>query len=167
MADCTAPWMTSRSQVTSGNRWIGFRGGPDELWQCLRPSQSYLVLAVAWGLFNVRHWFRAEWRSVNVEVSPPDFSTVLNVWPVLDVSEWLVLSATAHKPVCNGPFTSMLRVSGISAWHRWALEPSPGRGWCRLATGHRWAALAPSSLLPCFPFFPPSLSCANSSFQVS
>lgn len=44
--------------------------------------------------------------------------------------------------------------------HRRVLEPSPGSGWCRLATGHRWAALASSSLLPCSPFFPSlPLSC--------
>lgn len=29
--------------------------GPDELWQRLHPSQCYVVLAVVWGLFNVRH----------------------------------------------------------------------------------------------------------------
>lgn len=64
-------------------------------------------------------------------------------------------------------FTITLRVPGLSAWHRWGLEPGPCSGWCRLATGHQWTAFAPSSLSPCFPFVAPSLSPAHSSLQVS
>lgn len=65
-----APKMTSQSQVTSGNRWIGFRGGPRELYQYPRPSQSYVALPAGCGLLTVRHlWIKS---GADVDVIPPD-----------------------------------------------------------------------------------------------
>lgn len=142
--------MTSQSQVTGGNRWIGFRGGPDELRQCWCPSQCYVVLAVMRSLFSVRHRFHVAQKGADVESTR--FPTVLNVWPVLAPSELLVLSSASHE-LFVVPLGTRL-----SAWRRWALETGLGSGWCREATGHQWTgAFAPASFLLWSPFFPPSL----------
>lgn len=161
---CAVPWMTSQSQVTSGNRWIGFRGGANELQQCLRSSQSYVVLAVVWGFLicvTGSMWKIEELMWMSVYLIPNRAKYLPCTGSVRLIGVVCCLLRTCL------PFTIMLRVSGLSARHRWALEPSPGSGWCRLATGHRWVAFAPSSLLPCFPFSPPSLALVHSSLQVS
>lgn len=76
---------------------------------------------------------------------------------------------------CNWSFAITSRESGLplslalslSASLRLALELSPGRGRCRLATGHQRAALVPNSLLLCLPYFPSLPAARSSSLQVS
>lgn len=72
---------------------------------------------------------------------------------------------------CNWSFAITPRESGLSlslyASLRLALELSPGRGRCRLATGHQRAALVPNSLLLCLPYFPSLPATRSSSLQVS
>lgn len=106
---------------------------------------------VTCGSFNLRHCLCVCLSAVDVDVSSAECPTCI-----------FCQSDRCRPPPLSNLFffcaTGLLQ----SCWEnraslaslRLALELSPGRGWCRLATGHRRAALVPSSLLLCFPYFP-------------